>query len=79
MTYFETPQHAAAYYAGRTLDQQDAHENALEVFAETYGEADLDVEDRRYIDESHIETVTAQDRADLETVLAWEEFQGFGR
>jgi hypothetical protein len=74
MTYFETPNSKAAYIAGTTLVAYEAQEEALIAFRETYGEADLDREDRVLVSEDDVETVTAQDREDLQTVLDWEEF-----
>ena len=80
MTYFETPTDAAAYYAGMSTAAFVAREEAIEADAEALyfaGEPHLDPEDRTLIPEDMVTLVSEQDRADLDLVLAWEEFAGF--
>lgn len=82
MTYFETPTDAAAYYAGMSTADYEAREDAIVADLETLdamGQPHLDPEDRDYVREGDVALVSASDRADLDLVLAWEEFEGFGR
>lgn len=79
MTYFTSPEAAHAHLLGVSLATYSAMQMVAEAFYETYGDSEpyLDTEDRRLVDEADVETVTAQDRADLADCIAWEEFMGF--
>lgn len=80
MTYFETPNHAAAYYEGMTVEAFEAREDAIVADLEELellGQPHLDVEDRDLIPEQYVSEVSEQDRADLAWVLDMEAFEGF--
>lgn len=77
MTYFATPNDKAAHVAGMLTAAYEAQEDAIVADLENLdamGEPHLDPEDRRYVDEGDVMLVTPQDRDDLDTVLAWEEY-----
>lgn len=82
MTYFETPNDAAAYVAGMSTEAYEAWQDAVTADEENLyfmGQPHLEPEDRDFVDEADVMMVTPQDRADLQTVLDWEAFEGFGR
>lgn len=79
MTYFETPNDTTAARLGMTTTAYEDHIDAVTRFREEFGDADRPVEERRYVDEYSVQTVTDTDRTDYERMLDHETFEGFGR
>lgn len=81
MTYFETPADRDAFLMGVSVDdyltRQDREVEDLEAL-DAANRPDLAVERRPLVAEQDVETVTPQDRADLEMILDWEAHEGFG-